>query len=1763
MKLEVYHGDGGTISHCYNVGSIFTNKNKNCNIRSGGISIYGTLNYCYYLKSSGAYNISKPSSVVQEKTMEEMKSQQFVDLLNENHKKDNSGFALKEWKYEENLYPYFETFGENTIFSNKKLNTYTIIKKDIDTGEPIPNVSFDIYYSNNSEYRNLVFKFNKTTNKDGKIVLNLPVGYYKAIERKTANGYILDKNENYRTIYFKVENDSIYADVIEINYIEDLIELSNNVKNGDTYKGKIVVLKRSLDFNDKLSYKDSTTKIDYNNDGNEESLIEELTNQSSSGFIPIGVDQNNYFAGTFDGNGFEIKNLHINVQSKFAALFGYIDNADIKNLGVSGNIMGKNNPTAGIAALTCNSVIENCFNEANIQTQYSSVGGIVGQSNNTQIINCYNIGTIEGNYGSVAGIVSSGNSSEIINCYNIGKLLVGNYGGVAGIIYSGDSATQVKNCYNAGEFKTMNTNIFGITYSSSVKVQKSYYIKTENITGVGGKTDITSNTEAKTIEQMKDEYFVEKLNENSSQYYSSNYLLKSVDWIYNPIGYPKLGLVQKEIILYNIKDEDNFVINKVDENNIPIENVKFAIYNLDENDFAKDKFGRYIGNKNSDGIYEVVTNKNGKIELNLPDGYYKAVETKSVDGYILEENESARTTYFIVGKESANADLTINSIEDLIDLSEAVSKGTSYEGKTIKLLRDLDFNDDESYDDPTTTKYGNYNGDDITQGIKDELTSKNGTGFKPIGYSNPGTPFRGTFNGNGHEIKNLYINCSTSSWGVGFFGIVWNGTIMNLGLTGEGSINGFNTNPGATGALVGHIYDNGKVINCYNKLNVTGNSGCTAGIVGNVYSSGNAVIENCYNEGIINGPCSGGIIGNVYNATISNCYNIGNISSTSGPAGGIAFILQNNCNIYNCYNIGNVTSSIPAGGITYSVSSNSTIKNCYNTGIINGEPGTGAISVSGSIQMLNNCYYLLDSSEYGFYGQEDMLGRVEKRTNEEIKSPEFQKLLNNNIKSINSNSLLVDWIYEEGKNPTLRKIDIIKDSEVTITNKKAQGVTTIKKLDQDTNEPISGVEFTIYKTTPAFEKIDFAKASNGNYIGKLNSDKLYVVTTDNNGEINLELPDGHYKAIEVKTADGYEQDENEFSRTTNFIVGGGTPSNIEINYIEDLVDLSEASRKGENFSGKVITLKRNLDFKSRDSYRNPDDTNYGDYNGDKETEGIMAELINEDGCGFKPIGTSTTSFRGVFNGNGCSISNLYINSSEQYVGLFGQSNGKVLYLSIKGGNVKSSNTSGYVGSIAGYCVNSYLVINECSNSANVTGNIAGGITGYISGSRAIVSNSYNTGEVHGRTNAGGILGLNSSQIIINCYNKGNIKGESGAYKGGIAGTTSGSWIFNCYNVGIVQDDTYSGGIVGNVTTNISGFLNYYSDNTAHNGVSEKSTRKVYNFLYNIASKSNEEMKLKEFSDRLNNNMNLIDDFQELTELQSLLKSGNLIINKWQPSSDYPELIQTSRITNSPITIYNKKANNCIITKLDKNTNQPIKGVKFSIYSLTDDYKEIGFAKYANGNYIGTLENSKYIVTTDENGKINLRLPDGYYKAVEVGKAEGYYLEQNEYANATYFKVGENGKNAVYTINYIEDLVDFSNDVNNSPKNSSQYPYMKLKVDLLRTLDFEDENSYRNPNDKSYDDYNGDEIVQGIKDELTNKDGCGFKPIGTSLSYGYYGGFDGNGYEIKNIYINSKNQSVGLFGVLVNTYSYIRNLGLVGGNVIANHTNGRVGGILGR
>ena len=299
--------------------------------------------------------------------------------------------------------------------------------------------------------------------------------------------------------------------------------------------------------------------------------------------------------------------------------------------------------------------------------------------------------------------------------------------------------------------------------------------------------------------------------------------------------------------------------NSVDEMLIGKQMIGYAEYQEYKTDYNTN-YKRNVTITKPDGTTATVANTSttGLVYAVLENGTYAFTATYEGQNVIksIEITGLKTSGEMELAKENENTYL-INSIEDLIKLSKNVNNGYAYEGKTIKLMRSLDFNSDGSYANAADTEtFGDYNEDGVVEGIKAEVTNLTQRGFIPIGlgslwieetYQTIEYFFKGTFEGNSYEIANLHMNITNTQGPVGFFGKARDGNIKNLTLTGKITITDNTTNV-AVGALAGSAnYVN--IENCTNKVTVnTATTGCSGGLVGYVTSG---TILNCTNIGEI------------------------------------------------------------------------------------------------------------------------------------------------------------------------------------------------------------------------------------------------------------------------------------------------------------------------------------------------------------------------------------------------------------------------------------------------------------------------------------------------------------------------------------------------------------------------------------------------------------------------------------------------------------------------------------------------------------------------------------------------------------------------------------------------------------------------------------------------------------------------------------------------------------------------------------------------
>jgi hypothetical protein len=279
----------------------------------------------------------------------------------------------------------------------------------------------------------------------------------------------------------------------------------------------------------------------------------------------------------------------------------------------------------------------------------------------------------------------------------------------------------------------------------------------------------------------------------------------------------------------------------------------------------------------------------------------------------------------------------------------------------------------------------------------------------PTTSSFTGTPFTGSFDGQGFKLNNIVIN-QPNYYYVGIFGCLGTyGQINNLkvenvditgniyvgGLAGEnsygiitlcsvkGQIRG-----SSVGGLVGRNYFGtistssadgtvsggisvggivgwdycGKFTSCYATNSIFADSYysfCIGGLIGYTYSG---KIVSCFATGTVyatdvisGGDSIGGLVGYSYSGNIEYCYATGSVIANNGRSVG-GLVGFNNGIISSCYAGGQVSGSVYVGGLVGECSTGY-IRFSYSTGFVSGSPPVGGLIGYNSYGSVTSCFW--------------------------------------------------------------------------------------------------------------------------------------------------------------------------------------------------------------------------------------------------------------------------------------------------------------------------------------------------------------------------------------------------------------------------------------------------------------------------------------------------------------------------------------------------------------------------------------------------------------------------------------------------------------------------------------------------------------------------------------------------------------------------------------------------------------------------------------
>jgi hypothetical protein len=205
-----------------------------------------------------------------------------------------------------------------------------------------------------------------------------------------------------------------------------------------------------------------------------EELASPTANQGK-GWQPIGTE-NATFTGTFDGQGYEIRDLFSNrPDENYIGLLGTVGeggriedigvvNVDVTGYGGVGGLAGGNEGT-----------VSNSYSTGSV-TGVGWVGGLTGANVKGTVSDSYSTGSVTGDEG-VGGLVGWNEDAPVSNSYSTGNV-TGNYG-VGGL--AGFTTGTVSNSYSTSSV-TGDTRVGGLVGENTGTVRESY--ATGSVSGI-------------------------------------------------------------------------------------------------------------------------------------------------------------------------------------------------------------------------------------------------------------------------------------------------------------------------------------------------------------------------------------------------------------------------------------------------------------------------------------------------------------------------------------------------------------------------------------------------------------------------------------------------------------------------------------------------------------------------------------------------------------------------------------------------------------------------------------------------------------------------------------------------------------------------------------------------------------------------------------------------------------------------------------------------------------------------------------------------------------------------------------------------------------------------------------------------------------------------------------------------------------------------------------------------------------------------------
>lgn len=650
--------------------------------------------------------------------------------------------------------------------------------------------------------------------------------------------------------------------------------------------------------------------------------------------------------------------------------------------------------------------------------------------------------------------------------------------------------------------------------------------------------------------------------------------------------------------------------------------------------------------------------------------------------------------------------------------------------------------------------------------------------WEPIG--NTTNRYMGTFNGNNKTITNLYINANQKYSGL--FGYTYLSTIKNLTFV---NANVTNTNS-FTGILVGYGYGGtyqnimtstscevyggdgtggiagklaGNAYNCVNYATVQGKE--QVGGLFSSYDSSNSITA-CANYGKVTASSLwvGGLVGYFNSGTIQDCANYGDVKGANCVAGMVGFVDQGK--IQNVFSYGNVSATMSTQNIGMAF-------------------GSGSGTTEGMVAYYSGAKLTANGQEKdvkafgsGTPSEDNATGFTEAQLKSGVVAYQLQQNASSEAK----------WGQNLANDGDIYPV-IGSEHTVYADNSLVNCKTNEKISGSFTNNPSSSaIRYQHGQTIIHHVATDATctEAGTKEYWQCQDCQRIY---SDSQLTVELtDVTDAEHPAL------GHDNNEDGYCDRCQHYVAV-KPSQVNGVYLiakpyhlawfrdyvnGTIVDKGEVAGTTHPSASAKLTADINL-------------TNYC-----HAAEDGM-ELLS-----WIPIGNYSNRWKGNMDGQGHTISNLYIKTAQKFVGFFGYTERATIqdlifdYAKVE--NVNTTNTKTYyTGILAGYADGdspSHIRGIKTTNNCTVIGQEdTGGIVGEA---RINLENCENHSSVKGTRFVGGIAG-SSEKNIKRCTNYGTVENNN-SFTGGIIGYAYDTSIEDCANYGKITSTGCAGGIAG-------------------------------------------------------------------------------------------------------------------------------------------------------------------------------------------------------------------------------------------------------------------------------------------------------------------------------------------------------------------------------